>query len=102
MPGMIIAVQTFSDNLGWHPHLHALMTDGVFDEDGVFHPLEHISLSYSKDVFEQKVLIGLRMKELISEETIRKGLNSDYHTGHYWFFKKGLAYLLYRIAGTSA
>lgn len=71
MPGMIIAVQTFSDDLGWHPHLHALMTDGVFDEKGVFHPLEHLSLSYIKDVFEKNVLISLRMKELISEETIK-------------------------------
>ena len=80
LPGMIIAVQTFSDNLGWHPHLHALMTDGVFDEDGVFHPLEHLSLSYIKDIFEQKVLIGLRMKELISEETIKLILSWQ-HTG---------------------
>ncbi|MBI5749654.1 MAG: transposase zinc-binding domain-containing protein [Nitrospinae bacterium] len=80
MPGMIIAVQTFSDDLGWHPHLHALITDGIFDEKGVFHPLEHLSLSYIKEVFERKVLIGLRMKELISEETIKLIL-SWHHTG---------------------
>ncbi len=80
MPGMIIAVQTFSDDLGWHPHLHALMTDGVFDENGNFHPLEHLSLSYIKNVFEHKVLFGLRKKELISEETI-KLIQSWQHTG---------------------
>jgi len=79
IPSQFIAVQTFSDDLGWHPHLHALMTDGVFDENGKFYPLQHISLSYIKDIFEQKVLIGLRMKELISEETI-KLIQSWQHT----------------------
>ena len=56
------------------------MTDGVFDENGKFYPLQHISLSYIKNVFEQKVLIGLRMKELISEETIKLILSWQ-HTG---------------------
>lgn len=67
-------------HLVWHPHLHALMTDGVFDEHGGFHPLQHLSLSYLKQVFEGKVLIGLRKKELISEETI-KLIQSWQHTG---------------------
>src|SRR3990170_2212635 len=52
----------------------------VFDENGKFYPLQHISLSYIKGVFEQEVLIGLRMKELISEETI-KLIKSWQHTG---------------------
>ena len=24
-PGMVVVIQTFSDNLGWNPHLHALV-----------------------------------------------------------------------------
>ena len=29
-PGFVVAWQTFGDNLTYHPHLHILVTDGVF------------------------------------------------------------------------
>jgi hypothetical protein len=33
-PGMIAVVQTFSDNAGWNPHIHALATRGGWDRAG--------------------------------------------------------------------
>ncbi|HHJ10907.1 MAG TPA: transposase, partial [Bacteroidetes bacterium] len=30
VPGAVIAIHTFGDFLGWHPHLHVLCTDGCF------------------------------------------------------------------------
>jgi len=38
MPGAVIAVQTFGDFLGFHPHLHILYTDGCFYGNGMFRP----------------------------------------------------------------
>ena len=35
-PGMIAAIHTFGELVHWHPHLHALVTDGVFTLDGAF------------------------------------------------------------------
>jgi hypothetical protein len=34
MPGMIAVVQTFGDDLSWHPHVHALVTRGGWDRAG--------------------------------------------------------------------
>jgi len=35
-PGALVCVQSFGAVLNWHPHLHVLMTDGVFARDGTF------------------------------------------------------------------
>lgn len=35
-PGIVAAAQTFGDFLTWHPHLHLLVTAGVFRADGSF------------------------------------------------------------------
>ncbi len=36
-PGLVMVVQTFGDFLLWHPHVHVLVTAGVFGPDGHFH-----------------------------------------------------------------
>lgn len=36
IPGIVIAIQTFGDYVRWHPHLHALVADGLFLESGYF------------------------------------------------------------------
>jgi len=36
VPGVVIAIQTFGDLLGFHPHCHVLCTDGCFYCKGVF------------------------------------------------------------------
>jgi hypothetical protein len=38
-PGFILFVQTFGDLVTFHPHIHALVTDGVFHPNGVFRAL---------------------------------------------------------------
>ncbi len=33
VPGMIAAIHSSGQLLHWHPHIHALVTDGVFTHD---------------------------------------------------------------------
>jgi hypothetical protein len=35
-PGAVIAIQSFGDFLGFHPHAHVLITDGGFYGEGAF------------------------------------------------------------------
>ena len=38
VPGMVVSLQTYRDQIAnWHPHCHAIVTDGVFRPDGSFH-----------------------------------------------------------------
>jgi len=34
---MVMAIHTFGEYLDFHPHLHALVADGLFDREGRFH-----------------------------------------------------------------
>jgi len=36
VPAMVGAVQTFGDLVHWHPHIHAIVAEGVFTEGGRF------------------------------------------------------------------
>jgi len=38
VPGAVVAIQTFGDfPLGFHPHLHILVSDGCFHENDMFY-----------------------------------------------------------------
>ncbi|WP_163337757.1 transposase [Desulfopila sp. IMCC35008] len=36
IPGIVVAIQIFGDYACWHPHLHAMVADGLFLESGNF------------------------------------------------------------------
>jgi hypothetical protein len=36
VPGAVVAIQSFGDFLGFHPHLHILVSDGCFHANGIF------------------------------------------------------------------
>ena len=37
VPAIVMAIHTFGEYLDFHPHLYALVADGLFDRDGKFH-----------------------------------------------------------------
>ncbi len=37
VPVIVMAIHTFGEYLDFHPHLHALVADGLFDREGRFH-----------------------------------------------------------------
>ena len=43
VPGMIAGIQTFGELAHWHPHIHAIATDGVFTPEGRFLPLPSVA-----------------------------------------------------------
>ena len=61
VPGAVIAIQTFGDLLGFHPHLHILVSDGCFHENGMFTVCPAGDAKTLEQVFRHKVLRMLRM-----------------------------------------
>jgi hypothetical protein len=56
VPGAVIAIQTFGDFLGFHPHCHVLCTDGCFYGKGVFRVAPRSDPKDLRAVFEHRVL----------------------------------------------
>jgi len=44
LPGIVMAIHTFGEYLDFHPHLHALVADGLFARSGLFYVLPDVSL----------------------------------------------------------
>jgi hypothetical protein len=55
VPGMIGAIQTLGDLIHSHPHIHSLVTEGVFLPDGTYVPLPKLATEPFLKLWEQAV-----------------------------------------------
>ena len=54
----------------WHPHIHAIVGEGVFKKDGEFVPVEHIRIDRATEIWEDKVFDLLFDAGLLRLDTI--------------------------------
>ena len=79
-PALILTLRTFGEYLDFHPHLHALVADGLFTRDGVFHPLPELPLKPLEELFRTHVLKLLVDLKLVPPERVQV-LHSWKHSG---------------------
>ena len=70
VPGMIGATQTFGNLAHWHPHVHAIVSDGVFDKDDHFVIVPDVDLSRCVLLWRKKVFDLLLREEKITQEVV--------------------------------
>jgi hypothetical protein len=69
-PGAVIAIQSFGDFLGFHPHAHVLITDGCFYGEGAFRVNPEPNPKDSEDLFRYEVFKMLEAKSRMSSSKI--------------------------------
>ena len=67
LPGMVVSIQTFGSFANFHPHLHALITDGALLPGGAFVPLPFLDTDVLSEMFRRMVLKRLHRAERLSE-----------------------------------
>ncbi len=56
-PGLVVSIQTFgSYAANFHPHVHVLLTDGAFTEEGEFLQLPYFDARLVEEVFRRRLL----------------------------------------------
>ena len=80
-PGLVAVVQTFSSELRWNPHIHALASRGAWDEQGRWIPLSQIDTRAAELMFRHKVLRFLLNAGRIDEHRVALLLSWTHHTG---------------------
>ena len=82
VPGAIVAIQTYGDQAAnYHPHIHMLVTEGVFAPDGRFHDLPiGVDLDKLTDLFRHEVFRGLLDARRIRQTTVEQMLKWN-HSG---------------------
>ena len=67
MPGCACSIQTFSDFLGFNPHCHIIISDGIFDDHGIFQITPYCDAHALEELFRHKLLKMLLKKGAISQ-----------------------------------
>ena len=55
--------------LDFHPHLHALVADGMFTRDGKFHVMAEVTLRPLEELFRARMITFLVEKDLLPPAT---------------------------------
>lgn len=72
-PGAVLSLQTFgSFAANFHPHVHALISDGVFTPAGEFLPLASLDTRAIEELFRRLVLARLHAAERLSESFLER------------------------------
>ena len=73
VPGVVLAIHTFGEYPDkFHPHLHAIVTDGLFRDTGTFYAMRPTDLKPLEDLFRAEVFKFLKKEGKITDELIRK------------------------------
>ena len=79
-PGMIGAIHTFGELVHFHPHLHALVTDGAFATDGTFIELPSVDADPFETLWQKKVFDLLLKENKIDPSVVTQMLGWN-HSG---------------------
>jgi len=80
VPAMVGAVQTFGDLVHWHPHIHGIVPEGVFDDDGEFLAVPDIWKHRAVEFWQERVLC-LLLKTLKIDEQTAASMRAWRHSG---------------------
>lgn len=69
--GIVMVIHTFGEYLDFHPHLHALVADGLFTRSGLFYVLLEVSLRPREELFRARVITFLLAKGLLPPQRAR-------------------------------
>jgi hypothetical protein len=82
VPGAVLTIHTFGDfPHKWHPHIHMLVSDGLFLKNGMFYVMpSSIDLKPLEDIFQATILKMLKEEGKINDDIITN-LLSWRHSG---------------------
>ena len=73
VPGVVMTIHTFGVSPEkFHPHLHAIVSDGLFKDTGTFYVMRDIELKPLEELFRAEVFKMLKKEGKITEETVQK------------------------------
>jgi hypothetical protein len=81
VPGFVGSLQTFgSYGLNWYPHVHGIVSEGVFAEGGSFHGVWELDEADLEERFRRGVIDSLRRAERLSDDFAERLLEWE-HSG---------------------
>ena len=83
--------QSAGESLNFNPHLHGIISGGVFDRDGNFHEIRFMNTEKLGTLFMHKVLLKLKRLGLIDDGVITQILSQEHSGFSAWWGEPLLA-----------
>ena len=86
-PGFIMVLHTFGRDLKWNPHIHCLISEGGYSNDGFWRHVKHFNYTYLRNSFRTALLNELESKLGTSFKKVKAKCYSEHKYGFYVYAK---------------
>lgn len=86
-PGFIMVLHTFGRDLKWNPHIHCLISEGGYSDDGFWRNISHFNYTYLRNAFRTALLNEMEHKIGSSFKRVKAACYNDHKKGFYVYAK---------------
>lgn len=86
-PGFIMVLHTFGRDLKWNPHIHCLISEGGYSDDGFWRNISHFNYTYLRNAFRTALLNEMEHKIGSSFKRVKAACYNDRKKGFYVYAK---------------
>lgn len=86
-PGFIMVLHTFGRDLKWNPHIHCLISEGGYSDDGFWRNVKHFNYTYLRNAFRTALLNEMQSKLGSSFKKVKASCYKEHPHGFYVYAK---------------
>ena len=89
-PGFIMVLHTYGRDLKWNPHIHCLISEGGYSDDGVWRNVKHFDYTFLRNAFRTALLNEMESKIGSSFKKVKAKCYREHQQGFYVYAKPNL------------
>lgn len=89
-PGFIMVLHTFGRDLKWNPHIHCLISEGGYSDDGFWRHVKHFDYTFLRNAFRTALLNEMESKIGSSFKKVKAKCYREHQQGFYVYAKPNL------------
>ena len=78
-------VSSFGRDLKWNPHIHCLISEGGYSDDGFWCPIHHFNYTYLRNAFRTALLDEMERRLGFSFKKVKFQCYTNHKKGFYIF-----------------
>ena len=88
--GFIMVLHTFGRDLKWNPHIHCLISEGGYSDDGFWRNVKHFDYTFLRNAFRTALLNEMESKIGSSFKKVKAKCYREHQQGFYVYAKPNL------------
>ncbi len=101
-PGFIMVLHTFGRDLKWNPHIHCLISEGGFSDDGFWRHVKYFNYNFLRNAFRTALLNEMEtIMTVPSFKKVKSRCYREHKQGFYVFMQSRIFVTLRTLSNTS-